>query len=120
MRRRFDRMRRRQPVAQWGFLRPQQRQAESEKERLDHLRQNPELKREYGSSLLLQLGILALLTLSCIVLLVQSLHMLTSMDLPGHLAPLAWILPLFVAFLGFAVLRRFLRVLAEYRRFRQL
>jgi hypothetical protein len=120
MRRRFDRMRRRQPVAQWGFLRPTHRQAEGERERLEHLRNNPELRREYGSSLLLQLGILALLTLSCLVLLLQSLHMLTSMDLPGNFAPLAWILPLFVAFLGFAAGRRFLRVLGEYRRFRHL
>jgi hypothetical protein len=120
MRRRFDHMRRRQPVAQWGFLRPHHRQAQGEKDRLEHLRDHPELRREYGSSLVLQLGVLALLTLACVVLLLQSLHMLTSMDLPGNYAPLAWILPLFVAFLGLAALRRFLRVLAEYRRFRHL
>lgn len=120
MRRRFDRMRRRQPVAQWGFLRPHQRQSENEKERLEHLRQHPQLRREYGSSLVLQLGVLALLTLSCVVLFLQTLRVLTSMELPGNYVPLAWILPLFVAFLGFAALRRFLRVLAEYRRFRRL
>lgn len=120
MRRRFERMRRRQPVAQWGFLRPHQRQAEGEKQLLDHLRAHPELQREYRSSLILQLTVLGLLTLSCAVLMLQSVRLLTSLPLPAHYAPLAWILPLIVAFLGFAALRRFLRVLAEYRRFRDL
>jgi len=120
MRRRFDRMRRRQPVATWGFLRPTQRQAEDERERREHLKSNPALQREVRSSLLIQLGILGLLTASCIVLLVESLRFLTRIQLSGSGVALAWGLPLFVGFLGFAALRRFLRVLAEYRDFRRL
>lgn len=115
MQRRFERMRRRQPVAQWGFLRPHNRQLEEEDRLREHIRHHPRLQREYRSSLVLQMSVLGLLTLSCAVLLFQSLRILTSVVLPGNYAPLGWGLPLFIGLLGMTALRRFLKVLTEYR-----
>jgi hypothetical protein len=116
MQRRFDQMRRRQPVAQWGFLRPHNRQVDEEDRLRDHIREHPRLQREYRSSLVLQLVVLGLLTLSCLILLVQSFRILTSVTLPGNYASLGWALPLFIGLLGMTALRRFLKVLAELRR----
>jgi len=119
MQRRFERLRRRQPVAQWGFLRPHNRQLEEEDRLRDHIRSHPRLEREYRSSLLLQLGILGLLLASCAILLVQSVRILTQVTLPANYAPLGWVLPVFIGLLAMTALRRFLRVLSEYRRSRQ-
>jgi len=120
MQRRFDGMRRRQPVAQWGFLRPHQRQVEDEERLRQHLRDNPGLQKEYRSSLILQLGIVGALTLSCVVLLFQSIRMLGVFSTSSNYAALSWALPLLIGFLGLAALRRFLKVLTEYRRSRTL
>jgi len=119
MQRRFDRMRRRQPVAQWGFLRPHNRHLDEEERLQEHIRDHPRLQREYRQSLILQLGVLGLLTGSCVVLLVQSIRILTGLTIPANYAPLAWGLPLFIGLLGMTALRRFLRVLSEYRSSRQ-
>ena len=120
MQRRFDGMRRRQPVAQWGFLRPHKRQVEDEDRLREHLRENPGLQKEYRSSLMLQLGIIGALTVSCIVLLFQSIRVLNVLSTPSAYGALSWALPMLVGFLGLAALRRFLNVLVEYRRSRKL
>ncbi|UCE03275.1 MAG: hypothetical protein JSW67_03550 [Candidatus Latescibacterota bacterium] len=112
---RFDRARRRQALTTWSFLRPQE--PDEDRERLhERLRGMPELRREYRHSLALQLGIVGALLLSCVVLLVQSFLMLRSFEKIPSLAGLAWVVPALVAALGYLALRRFLRVLGEYRR----
>ncbi|MFQ5601412.1 MAG: hypothetical protein ACE5G2_12780 [Candidatus Krumholzibacteriia bacterium] len=58
------------------------------------------------------------LLLSCLFLLVQSLVLLRSIEKVPALAGLAWLVPTFVAALGLLALRRFLRVLSEYRKLR--
>ena len=116
MQRRFEGMRRRQPVTHWGFLRPHKRQAEEELHMREHLRAHPELQKEYRSSLMLQLGVVGALTASCIVLVIESVKLLQRLSSANAFGALAWVLPFFVGFLGLMALRRFLKVLDEYRR----
>jgi ABC-type Fe3+ transport system permease subunit len=112
---RFDRARRRQALTTWSFMRPQAREAESERLH-ERLQEMPELRREYRQSLALQLGIIGALVLSCVVLLVQSMLMIRSFEKVPAIAGLAWAVPAIVAAIGYLALRRFLRVLGEYRR----
>ena len=119
MHRRFDRKRRRQPVATWGFLRPHHRKVDDERAQRERLRKSPLLMREYKRSLVLQLSVIGVLTLSCLVLLLQSIIMLRSLDAVPAFAGVAWVIPTIVGFLGLAALRRFLRVLSEYREFHE-
>jgi len=115
-RRRFGRARRRQALATWSFLRPQPRAEAEREEFLERLRGMPGLRREYRSSLLLQLLVIGALLLSCIVLLVQSFWLLRRWEKAPGLGGLAWLFPAVVAALGLAALRRFRRVLGEFRR----
>lgn len=114
---RFDRARRRQPLTTWSFMRPQGRDEDDERLH-ERLRDMPELRREYRNSLALQLTIIGVLVGACAVLLVQSLLMIRDFEKLPALAGLAWIVPAIVAALGYLALRRFLRVLVEFRRLR--
>jgi hypothetical protein len=60
--------------------------------------------------------VLAALVLACAVLLVQSLGLISQVQKIATLSRFAWFLPALVAALGAVALRRFLRVLGEYRR----
>ncbi len=82
----------------------------------DRLRETPALQREYRSSLILQLTIIGILVLSCAFLLFQSIRMLGALEKIPSLAALAWAIPTLVAALGLVALRRFLRVLSEFRK----
>lgn len=110
-------VRRRPPVAfgPYGFLRPPRRHEEEQRRFLERIREEPKLRREYRASLAVQMGVVGALLLACIVLVVQSALLLRSLRAPS-LAPFAWIVPAFVALLALLVLRRFLRLLADYRR----
>jgi hypothetical protein len=99
----------------YGFLRPPRRHEEEQRRFLERLRDEPKLRREYRASLAVQMGVVGALLLACIVLVVQSALLLRSLRAPS-LAPFAWIVPAFVGLLALLVLRRFLRLLADYRR----
>lgn len=113
---RFERSRRRQALAAWSFLRPAQR-ADEDRERFENrLRETPALLREYRSSLALQMAIVGILVLSCGFLLVQSILLLRTLESVPSLSGLAWAIPTLAAGLGLVAVRRFLRVLSEFRR----
>ena len=109
---------RRQPLSTFGLLRPLQRR-EDEAQWQERLQSLPALRREYRSGLLLQLAVIGALVLACAVLLVQSLSLVTSLRKIAGLSPFAWFLPALVAVLGAVALRRWLHVLAEFRRWRR-
>ena len=117
--RRFERPRRRQPLPTLGFLRPLHRRTDEEALWQERLREVPSLRREYRSGLLLQLLVLGALLLACAVLFVQSLTLISQVQKIATLSRFAWFLPALVAGLGLLALRRFARVLGEYRRFRR-
>jgi len=113
---RISRSTRRQPLPTFGFLRPLPRREEEEEQLRERLRDNPSLRREYRSGLILQLVVVGGLLLACTVLLVQSLTLIESFQRVASLSPFAWFLPVLVLALGALALRRFLRVLAEFRK----
>lgn len=113
-RRQFGSRRRHAPLgfgATYGFLRPPRRSEEDEQRFLERLRSEPHLRREYRGSVLLQLTVVGALLLACLALAVQALVMVRRIP-----ASLGWMLPVGVGFLALLVLRRFLRLVAEYRR----
>jgi hypothetical protein len=99
----------------YGFLRPPRRHEEEQRQFLERLREEPRLRREYRASLAVQMAVVGALLLACLVLIVQSILLLRSLASPS-LAALAWIVPSFVGLLALLVLRRFLRLVADYRR----
>jgi hypothetical protein len=113
---RFERSRRRQALAAWSFLRPAQRTEEDRERFEDRLRETPALLREYRSSLALQMAIIGILVLSCVFLFVQSVLLLRTLESVPSLSGLVWAIPTLVAGLGLVALRRFLRVLSEFRK----
>ena len=115
-RRRVERPRRRQPLPTWGFLRPTLRRDDDELLR-QRLRRAPGLRREYRSGLIVQLVVVGVLLVACGILLVQSLTLIDTFQKVERLSPFAWFLPVLVAALGAMALRRFLRVVAELRKF---
>ncbi len=115
-RRRRERPLRRTPLPTWGFLRPTLRR-DDEEALHERLRQVPGLRREYRSGLILQLVVVGALVLSCAILLVQSFSLIGTFQKVTSLSPFAWFLPVLVAALGGMALRRFLRVVAEFRKF---
>jgi len=116
-RRRFT-SRRARPLAglgaTYGFLRPAPRHAEDEKRLRERLREDPRMRREVRTSLVLQLVVVGTLFLALIVLGVQSIGLLKSLR-TSAVGPVAWALPALAGLLALVVLRRFLRVLSEYR-----
>ena len=113
---RFAHTRRRQALTTWSFLRPTAQSDDDEARFRKRLRDTPTLRREYRSSLGLQLLVIGILVLSCAYLLFQSIVLLRRLEAVPRLAGLAWLIPTLVAGLGLVSLRRFLRVLAEFRK----
>jgi hypothetical protein len=97
--------------ASYGFLRPPRRSEEDEERFRERLRNEPQLRREYRSSILVQLTVVGALFLACLALIVQALVMVRRFQ-----GSLGWMLPVGVGFLALLVLRRFLRLVSEYRR----
>jgi hypothetical protein len=113
---RIGRSTRRQALPTFGFLRPLAQREEEEDRFRQRLRENPSLRREYRSGLILQLVVVGGLLLGCTVLLVQSFTLIDAFQRISSLSPFVWFLPLLVVGLGALALRRFLRVLAEFRK----
>ncbi len=113
--RRFERPRRRTAFPAVGFLRPLHRRAAEDAAWRERIRQEPALRREYRSGLLLQLCVTGALVLSCVVLLVQSLSLIARFQKIATLSSFAWFLPILIAGLGLVALRRFLRLASELR-----
>jgi hypothetical protein len=67
---------------------------------------------------MVQLGVMGALLISCVVLLAQTFWLLRRFERIPSLAALGWVIPILIAALGLMVMRRFLRVLSEYRRLR--
>ncbi len=113
--RRLARPRRRAVIPSVGFLRPLHRRTAEDAAWRARVRQEPALRREYRSGLVLQLCVVGALVLSCVVLLVQSLGLIARFQKIAALQSFAWFLPIVIAGLGLVALRRFLRVVAELR-----
>lgn len=113
---RINRPTRRQALPAFGFLRPLPQREEEEERLRQRLLENPSLRREYRTGLILQLVVVGGLLLGCTVLLVQSLRLIDSFQKISSLSPFAWFLPVLVVGLGALALRRFLRALAEFRK----
>ena len=112
----FASPRRRPPVSfsPYGFLRPPRRHEEEQQRFIEQLRDQPQLRREYRVSLLVQIGVVGALCVACLALVVQSAVMVHRMQVPA-LASLGWFLPACVGLLALLVLRRLLRLVADYR-----
>jgi hypothetical protein len=109
------RSRRRAPLglgASYGFLRPPRRGEEDEEGFRARLRAEPELRREYRGSVLVQLTIVGALFLACLTLVVQAVVLMRRIPAAVQFG---WLLPVGVGLLALLVLRRFLRLLSEYR-----
>ena len=116
-RRPFRSRQRRSPIAlgaSYGFLRPPRRHEEDQQEFLERLRNEPALRREYRTSLLIQLTVVGGLVLAVFGFLVQMIVLLRRVHL-GAMQQMSWILPVAVGCLGLLVLRRFLRLWADFR-----
>lgn len=100
--------------ATYGFLRPTPRQVEDQQRFRERLREDPRMRREVRTSLALQLVVVGILFLALIVLGVQSISLLKSLR-TSAVGPVAWAIPALAGMLALVVLRRFLRVLSEYR-----
>jgi hypothetical protein len=114
MRRRFHDARRQRPIATWRFLRPPD-SPEGARAWREHVRANPRLLREVRSSLAIQMGVLGVLALSCGVLAYQVFGLMRTWRASTSMPHMRWAIPAIVLFLGWLAVRRFLRVLAEYR-----
>ena len=116
-RRGFSSMRRRQPIGVWSFLRPPRRHEEEQGLFLERLRDDPKLRREHRASLAVQLGVVGALLVACSVFFVQSAVLVRRLNVPA-LSALGWFIPAIVGVLALMVLRRFLRLLSDYRSMR--
>ena len=118
-RRGFSSSRRRPPVTfgTFGFLRPPRRHEKDQRLFMERVRQEPNLRREYRASLVIQLVVVGALLLACVVLVLQSAIMLRQVRVPAA-DSFGWLIPAVVGMLALAVLRRFLRILSDYRSLR--
>jgi hypothetical protein len=114
MRRRFQDARRRRPITPWRFLRPPDSPDEARAWR-DHVHSSPHLLREVRSSLAIQMGVLGTLAVSCAVLAYQVFGLMRTWRGSAAMPHLRWMVPAIAVFLGWLAVRRFLRVLAEFR-----
>lgn len=115
--RRFESRRRRSALdlgASYGFLRPTRRHEEEQRRLQQRLHDEPNLRREYRTSLVVQMVVVALLFAAMLALCVQSFLLVRKLHDP-RLAPLGWMVPVLAALLGVVVGRRFLRLLSDYR-----
>ena len=101
--------------ASYGFLRPTRRHEEEERRFLDRLREEPRLRREYRTSLAVQMVVVGILLAAVTGLTVQSLVLLRALR-ASVIGPIAWAIPTLTGLLTLVVLRRFLRLLADFRR----
>lgn len=99
----------------YGFLRPTSRHQEEERRFLERLREEPRLRREYRTSLALQLAVVGILLLAMLGLGVQSIVLLQKLK-TSAVGPIAWAIPSLAGLLALVILRRFLRLLSDYRR----
>ena len=109
--------RRRSPATlgvSFGFLRPPRRHEEEQERFVERLRNEPELRREYRSSLIIQLTVVGALTLAVFGFLIQAIVVVRRLHQPA-VQQMGWVLPVLVGCLGLLVLRRFLRLWADYR-----
>ncbi len=116
-RRAFGSRRRRAPLgfgASYGFLRPPRRQEEDQELFRERLRTEPELRREYRTSLAVQLTVVGALLAAVVAFVVQMIVLVrrAPVALVGNMG---WTLPVLIGLLALLVLRRFLRLLADYR-----
>lgn len=119
-RRPFGSRPRRTPIslgASYGFLRPARRHEEEQARFRERLRDEPALRREYRTSLLIQLTVVGALTLAVFGFLVQVITLVHRVRMPA-VQQMGWVLPVAVGFLGLLVLRRFLRLWGDYRALR--
>jgi O-antigen/teichoic acid export membrane protein len=120
-RRSFASRRRHTPLrfgATYGFLRPARRSEEETQRFLARLRAEPELQREVRASLVLQLVVVGILLAAMIGFVVQAALLLRRFPNTAN-SPLRWLLPAVAVLLAWAVARRFLRVLHDYRSLRE-
>jgi hypothetical protein len=103
--------------ANYGFLRTTRRHEEEQRRFLDRLRTEPELRREYRTSLLIQVIIVGILVAAILGLIVQSLAFLRGLH-AATAARALWAIPAVAALLAVIAARRFLALLANYRHMR--
>ncbi len=103
--------------ASYGFLRPPIRHEEEQQRFLERLRNEPELRREYRTSLLIQIAVVGILIAAVAGLVVQSLLFLRGVH-SATLSRALWVIPAVASFLAVIGLRRFMALLANYRRLR--
>jgi len=101
--------------ATYGFLRPTRRHEEEERRFLERLREEPGLRREYRTSVLVQMVVVAVLAAAMIGLGVQSSVLLQRLR-SSAIGSIAWAIPALAGLLALVILRRFLRLLADFRR----
>jgi hypothetical protein len=99
------------PGARYGFLQPPRRGADDE-EFQSRLRADPALRRQYRNMLLVQMTVVGALLLACATLVVQAIVMVRRVAV---VTSMGWVLPVGVGLLALLVLRRFLRLLHDYR-----
>jgi len=73
------------------------------------------LRREYRTSVLVQMVVVAVLAAAMIGLGVQSFVLLQRLR-ASAIGPVAWGIPALAGLLALVILRRFLRLLADFRR----
>lgn len=116
---RSERKRRRRSAAPspYGFLRPPRRHEEDLQQLLERAEREPRLLRAHRASLLAQAIVVGALLAASIGLAVQSFVLMRRMRSPG-LETIGWLLPAIVAAFALVILRRFLRIVSDYRRTR--
>lgn len=97
--------------ASYSFLRPPLLREDDDRFR-ERLRTEPGFRRQVRATLLVQLTVVGALFLASLTLVVQALVLLRRM---GNASSGAWVLPVAVGFLALLVLRRFLRLVADFR-----
>ena len=101
--------------ATYGFLRPTRRHEEEAQRFLERLREEPQLRREYRFSLAVQMAVVGILLAAMIGLGAQSIVLLQRLR-ASVVGPIAWAIPTLAGLLALLIVRRFLRLLADYRR----
>src|SRR5262249_51363467 len=118
MRRGFVSKRRRAPMllgASYGFLRPPRRHEDELENLVNRLREDAGLRREYRTSLAVQLTVVGALLVAVLGLVIETIVVVRRARV-GFLGASGWMLPVVVGFLALLVARRFLRLWDDYRR----
>jgi len=99
--------------ASYGFLRPPSHRDADDEHFRERLRTEPEFRRQYRSTLLVQLTVVGALLVASVTLVVQAIVLVRRVAAATSSA--AWVLPVGVGILSLLVLRRFLRLVSDYR-----